>query len=121
LHISKIAPIFVKVKQWCYNDKPITYMETIKHYELSIGDYCIFVNITVELVEDYFDHEFGRQDASTYELRKVELSEIEDKEAKFLLNLDYIREVVEDRLGDICNEKINPHSYPDHDDNWRKE
>jgi len=96
-------------------------METIKDYELSIGDYCIFVNITVELVEDYFDHEFGRQDASTYELRSVELSDTEDKEAKFLLNLDYIREVVEDRLIDICHENINPHSYPDHNDDWRKE
>jgi hypothetical protein len=86
-------------------------METIKDYELSIGDYCIFVNITVKLVEDYFDHEFGRQDASYYELREVELSDTEDKEAKFLLNLDYIREVVEDRLIDICHENINPNSY----------
>lgn len=88
----------------------LTQMEIIKDYELSIGDYCITVNIEVQLVNDSFGHEFGDEDASYYELINVELSD-SAIEYKHLFNLDYIKEVVENELADICQQNINPHTY----------
>jgi hypothetical protein len=67
----------------------------IPNYQLEIGDYTICVNITLTHIKDSFDHEFGSEDASRYEVTEVELSE---PQYKHLFNLDYITEKVEDTL-----------------------
>jgi hypothetical protein len=67
----------------------------IPNYELTIGDYTICVNITLTHIKDSFDHEFGSQDASYYEVSEVELSE---PQYKHLFDLDYITEMVEETL-----------------------
>jgi hypothetical protein len=67
----------------------------IPNYELEIGDYTIQVNITLNHIKDSFDHEFGIEDASYYEVSEVELSE---PQYKHLFNLDYITEKLEDTL-----------------------
>jgi hypothetical protein len=77
--------------------------KTLTNYELTIGEHTILVNITLQLVEDSFDHEFGTEDASKWEFLECELSPDEDKQ---LFNWDYIADEIQERIDDIIFEMI---------------
>jgi hypothetical protein len=70
-------------------------IKTLSNYELVIGEHTILVNIDLQLKEDSFEHEFGTEDASSWEFLSCELSSDEDSQ---LFNFDYITEMVEETL-----------------------
>jgi hypothetical protein len=77
--------------------------KTLTNYELTIGEHTILVNITLQLVKDSFDHEFGTEDASSWEFLDCELSPDEDRQ---LFNWDYIADEIQERIEDIINETL---------------
>lgn len=77
--------------------------KTLTNYELTIGEHTILVNITLQLVKDSFDHEFGTEPANSWEFLDCELSPDEDRQ---LFNWDYIADEIQERIEDIINETL---------------
>jgi hypothetical protein len=70
----------------------------ITNHELTIGDYTILVDIVLNEVDGSFDHEFGTEKLTDYEVVSVEPTEIEYKE---LFSLEYLKQYVEENLTDL--------------------
>jgi hypothetical protein len=83
-------------------DNPMA-IKTLSNYELVIGEHTILVNIDLQLKEDSFEHEFGTEDASSWEFLSCELSSDEDSQ---LFNFDYIADEIQERIDDIISETL---------------